>query len=223
MYMPLSISKPSQSSIKLSFDDLQEKVKASFVDNDLEFQKTTAMYQYISSFSEKLSGVALQETRSNPEEKLDMYLLIAFNQGMFQNIDALLIRHRFMQYITPKLANNAYPMLILDKLPENYSKSYYDNNGDPYLLRSIPFYIQQEYINEKIELSQKFLPLYEAIADTPTYLNELMTQNEHSFDNMPMLKLFCEKNQYYGVDARDDLNTAISLEIIPLIILNTIT
>lgn len=216
------MSKPSQSSIKLSFDDLQKKVKASFVDNEVQLQKTTEMYQYISSFSEKLKGVSLQETKNNPEEKLDMYLLIAFNQGMFQNADVIPIRHRFMKHIIPKLTNNVYPMLIFVKLPENYSKSYYDTDGDPYLIRSMPFYIQQEYINEKVELSQKFLPLYQAIANTPTYLNELMTQNNHSFDNMPMLKLFCEKNQYYGVDARDDLNTAISLEIIPLIILNTI-
>ncbi len=216
------MSKPSQSSIKLSFDDLQKKVKASFVDNEVQLQKTTEMYQYISSFSEKLKGVPLQETKNNPEEKLDMYLLIAFNQGIFKNTDLLPIRHRFMKHIIPKLTNNVYPMLIFVKLPENYSKSYYDTDGDPYLIRSMPFYIQQEYINEKVELSQKFLPLYQAIANTPTYLNELMTQNNHSFDNMPMLKLFCEKNQYYGVDARDDLNTAISLEIIPLIILNTI-
>ena len=62
--MPLSISKPSQSSIKLSFNNLQEKVEASFVDNEVQRQRTTEMYQYISSFSEKLKGVPLQETKT---------------------------------------------------------------------------------------------------------------------------------------------------------------
>lgn len=216
MHMPLSISKPSQSSIKLSFNNLQEKVEASFVDNEVQRQRTTEMYQYISSFSEKLKGVPLQETKNNLEEKLDVYLLIAFNQGMFQNIDLLPIRHRFMKHIIPELANNAYPMLIFIKLPEKYVQSYYDTNGDPYLIQSMPFYIRQEYINKKIELSQKFLPLYHAIVNTPAYLNELTTQNNQSMDDIPMLKLFCEKNQYNGVD------TAISLAIIPLMILNTI-
>ena len=121
-----------------------------------------------------------------------------------------------MKHIIPELANNAYPMLIFIKLPEKYVQSYYDTNGDPYLIQSMPFYIRQEYINKKIELSQKFLPLYHAIVNTPAYLNELTTQNNQSMDDIPMLKLFCEKNQYNGVD------TAISLAIIPLMILNTI-